>query len=155
MPTRIGRLSQTPTNSGLPASLSNPIRPERFAGRHTSPLAVPLGLTHFGVNHEVLESGAYSSLRHWHEQEDEFVFVLTGDLVLIDDAGEHPLAAGDYAAFPAGEANAHHLANHSPAPASFLSVGTRKVGRESIHYPDDFAEPQPVDRDAAGRRLPR
>jgi uncharacterized cupin superfamily protein len=100
-----------------------------------------------------LAPGAYASLRHWHEQEDEFVYVLFGEVTLIDDAGEHPLSAGDYAGFPANSGDAHTLANRSNDPAGFLAVGTRHRGRERIHYPDDFPEPNTVDRDQNGDRL--
>ncbi len=106
------------------------------------------------MNHVTLAPGAWSALRHWHEGEDEFVYVLTGHLTLIDDNGEHPLPAGSYAGFPAGHANAHHLVNRSDAPASVLVAGTRKPGLETIHYPDDFAQPRTIRRDAAGRREP-
>jgi uncharacterized cupin superfamily protein len=112
-----------------------------------------LGITQFGVNHVTLDPGAHSALRHWHEQEDEFVYVLSGELVLIDDNGEHSLAAGAYAAFPAGEANGHHLANRSTAPASFLSIGTRHRGEEVIHYPDDGLERAIVLRADGGDRI--
>jgi uncharacterized cupin superfamily protein len=117
-------------------------------------LARRLGVTHFGVNHLTLEPGAYSALRHWHEQEDEFVFVLEGELVLIDESGEHSLTAGMYAAFPAGEDNAHHLFNRSVVPARFLAIGTRHRGVEVIHYPDDDVEfGGRIVRDAKGDRV--
>jgi uncharacterized cupin superfamily protein len=113
-----------------------------------------LGVTQFGVNHLTLAPGSYSALRHWHEQEDEFVFVLEGELVLIDDNGEHPLVAGTYAAFPAGEPNAHHLCNRSSEPARLLSIGTRHRGAEIIHYPDDrLVFDGPLMRDVKGDRI--
>jgi uncharacterized cupin superfamily protein len=130
-------------------------RPEWFEGQYEQRLARVLGVTQFGVNHLTLEPGAYSALRHWHEQEDEFVFVLEGELVLIDENGERPLSAGMYAAFPAGEANAHHLCNRSSAPARFLAIGTRHRGAETIHYPDDdLTFDGPLMRDEKGDRLP-
>ena len=70
------------------------------------------------------------------------MFVLAGTLTLIDDNGEHVLEAGGFVGFPAGEANAHHLMNKSSAPATFIAVGSRKPGEETIHYPDD--RPNPV-----------
>jgi uncharacterized cupin superfamily protein len=139
MPTRIGRLAGTPVVAGLSPQIQHPIRPELYAGRRQAALARAVGLTQFGVNHVVLEPGAGSALRHWHEEEDEFVFVLWGELTLVDDYGEHILGAGDFVGFPAGEANAHHLLNHSDEPAAFLATGLRKVGRETVHYPDDPA----------------
>jgi uncharacterized cupin superfamily protein len=98
--------------------------------------------------------GARSALRHWHEEEDEFVYVLSGVVTLIDENGQHPMPAGAMAGFPAGRPNAHHLANLGHAPAAFLSVGTRHRGREVVHYPDD---PQlgevAIVRDARGERV--
>jgi uncharacterized cupin superfamily protein len=153
MKTRIGQLSQTPVTSGLPASMVNAIRAELFSGRHVAALGRGVGLTQFGVNHVTLDPGAGSALRHWHEEEDEFVYVLSGELVLVDEAGEHPLRAGDYAGFPAGVPNAHHLVNRSAGPASFLAMGTRHVGRETVHYPDDPLDRFSVVRDARGDRI--
>lgn len=147
--TRIGRVGEPSGRDFTPA-----IHPEWFAGNHEQRLARILGITQFGVNHLTLEPGAYSALRHWHEQEDEFVYVLSGELVLIDESGDHLLTAGMFAAFPAGEANAHHLANRSPAPASFLAIGTRHRGEEAIHYPDDALGTVTVLRDAKGDRRP-
>ncbi|MFI4975046.1 MAG: cupin domain-containing protein [Caulobacterales bacterium] len=153
MDTRLGRLSSTPASSGLPAGLRNPIKPEQFAGKHEAQLGKRVGVTQFGVNHLVLEPGSVSALRHWHEFEDEFVYVLSGELVLIDENGEHGLSAGDFAGFPAGAANAHHLVNKSASPATYLVIGTRKRGREVIHYPDDNLGPITVLRDASGDRV--
>ena len=148
--THIGQIG-SPSQPGFVMSR----RPEWFEGRHEQRLARTLGVTQFGVNHLTLEPGSYSSLRHWHEQEDEFVFVLDGELVLIDDNGEHTLTAGMYAAFPAGEDNAHHLCNRSASPARFLAIGTRHRGAEIIHYPDDdLAFDGPLRRDEKGDRLP-
>jgi uncharacterized cupin superfamily protein len=115
------------------------IEPDRFAGRKEWRLAKPLGLTQFGVNSMTLAPGAWSSLRHWHEAEDEFVYVLDGVLTLVDNDGPHELRAGDFVAFPAGEANGHQIQNRSSAPGTFLVVGSRRPGKETIHYPDhDF-----------------
>ena len=150
MDTRIGRLSETPVSSGAPDWA---LRRELFAGRHEAQLAKRVGVSQFGVNHMILEPGAMSSLRHWHEGEDEFVFVLSGELVLIDEVGEHRLVAGDYAGFPAGAASGHHLANRSQAPAAFLAAGTRLRGTETIHYPDDALGTVSVMRDANGERV--
>ena len=91
----------------------------------------------FGVNHVSLAPGAQTALRHWHEAEDEFVFVLSGAPTLIDENGEHALAAGSIVGFPAGVANAHHVLNRSGALAELLVVGSRRPGQETIHYPDD------------------
>jgi uncharacterized cupin superfamily protein len=93
------------------------------------------GLTQFGVNLTTLEPGAMSALRHWHQHEDELVFVLDGEVTLITDAGEDVLGRGMAATVPAGEPNAHHLVNRSSAPATFLEIGTRSPV-EDVVYPD-------------------
>ena len=83
------------------------------------------GLTDFGVNLMQLPPGNWSSQRHWHSHEDEFVFVLQGELVLIEDGGETVLRAGDCAAFPKGSGNGHHMINRSDAVAVYLEAGSR------------------------------
>jgi uncharacterized cupin superfamily protein len=93
------------------------------------------GLSQFGVNLCTLAPGVWSSQRHWHSAEDEFVWVLEGELVLVTDAGEEVLRAGDCAGFPAGEANGHHLVNRSGKPARVLEIGTRSVD-DACRYPD-------------------
>lgn len=98
-------------------------------------LAPAGGLTAMGVSHVVLKPGAWSSQRHWHESEDEFVVILTGEAVLIEDDGETLLKAGDCAAFPMGVRDGHHLQNRSDADCSFIAVGAgNKAGRGE--YPD-------------------
>jgi uncharacterized cupin superfamily protein len=82
-------------------------------------------LEDFGVNLMRLPPGSWSSQRHWHSHEDEFVYVLEGELTLIEDNGETVLRAGDCAAFPKGSGNGHHLINKSGAPAVYLEVGAR------------------------------
>ena len=101
------------------------------------------GLTQFGVNWLVIPPGQWSAERHWHTNEDEFVWILEGELVLVTDAGETPLKAGDCAAFPAGEPNGHHLQNRSNADAVVLEVGSRRPGPDSAAiYPGiDLAIP--------------
>ena len=95
------------------------------AGRSSLRLGDAGGLTQFGANIVILAPGAKSSLRHWHEAEDEFVMVTEGELVLIEDAGETVMRPGECAAFPAGRADGHHFVNRSDAEARFLVVGTR------------------------------
>jgi uncharacterized cupin superfamily protein len=133
METRLGRLLDVVPQVGWPT----PIRAERFAGFRGLALGRPVGVNQFGVNHVTLAAGSYSALRHWHEGEDEFVYVISGEVTLIDENGEHVLTEGAFAGFPAGVPNAHHLANRSNSPATFIVVGTRKLGLETIHYPDD------------------
>ncbi len=95
-----------------------------------------VGLTQFGVNLLHLEPGSWSAQRHWHEREDEFILVMEGEVVLIEEEGETLLQAGDYAGFKAGVPNGHHLCNRSADRAVILEVGTRATERELAHYPD-------------------
>lgn len=106
-----------------------------LAGRDKRALGDVFRLTQFGVNMTVLAPGAASSERHWHENEDEFIFVLEGEVTLVDDTGEHRLTPGMCAGFRAGVANAHKLVNRSGAPATILEVGTRSEG-DRVHYPE-------------------
>jgi uncharacterized cupin superfamily protein len=106
------------------------------AGRETRRLGDAVGLTQFGVSLVRLKPGAASSVRHWHENEDELVYVLEGEVMLVEDGGETMLKPGDAAGFKAAVANAHMLVNRSRADAVFLVVGTR-AAREVAHYPDD------------------
>ena len=87
--------------------------------------ATRAGLRDFGVNLMTLPPGSWSSQRHWHSDEDEFVYVLEGEVTLIEDGGETVLHAGDCAAFPKGTGNGHHLINKSSAMAVYLEVGSR------------------------------
>ena len=114
------------------------------AGRLKARLGDAVGINQFGINHTILEPGASSALRHWHTGEDEFVLVLEGRVVLIDDAGEVELWAGEFAGFPAGIENGHRLENRSDDPAVILEVGSRRPGADTAHYPDDPYGP--VDR---------
>jgi uncharacterized cupin superfamily protein len=93
------------------------------------------GLSDFGVNLLRLPPGAWSSQRHWHSAEDEFVYVLTGELTLVADDGETILRAGDCAAFPKNAPNGHHLINNGAALATALEVGTRSMSDVCL-YPD-------------------
>ena len=94
-----------------------------------------LGLTQFGVNLTVLPPGEWSSQRHWHMNEDEFVYILDGEVVLVTDDGEQILRAGMAAGFPAGKRDGHHLINRSARPASFIEMGTRAKS-ENCEYSD-------------------
>jgi len=117
-------------------------------GREKAALGNVAGLTQFGVNLTRLKPGAASALRHWHEQEDEFVYVLEGELVLIEDDGETVLKPGDCAGFKSGVPNGHHLVNKSQRDALYLEIGTRAAA-ERAHYPDvDLV----VERDDRGMR---
>ena len=94
------------------------------------------GLCDFGVNLLRLPPGAWSSQRHWHSHEDEFVYILSGEVVLVTDGGEELLRAGDCAGFKAGTKDAHHLQNRSSQDAVLLEVGARKVAEDEGDYPD-------------------
>ncbi len=105
-------------------------------GRARKRLGNEAGLNQFGVNLTKLEPGASSALRHWHENEDEFVYVIKGELTLIENSGSTLLSAGDAAAWKAADDNAHHLVNNSQADAIYIEIGTR-APQEITHYPDD------------------
>jgi uncharacterized cupin superfamily protein len=123
----------------VPARTSSAYPREEFrkvtAGRAKRALGDALGLTTFGVNLTRLEPGAASALRHWHRRQDEFVFVLEGELTLVTDDGEQVLGPGTCAGFPGGVPNGHHLVNRTSAPAVYLEVGDRLPG-DAAEYPD-------------------
>jgi uncharacterized cupin superfamily protein len=104
-------------------------------GRERQRLGVAAGLTQFGVNLTTLKPGAASSLRHCHEQEDEFVYILEGELVLIEDEGETLLGPGDAAGFKADSGNGHQLINRTARNAVYLEIGTR-APHERVDYAD-------------------
>ena len=93
------------------------------------------GLTQYGVNLLRLPPGSWSSQRHWHIAQDEFVYVVSGEVVLVSDDGEEILRAGDAAGFPANEGNGHCLQNRGTADAVVLEVGTR-IAEDAAYYPD-------------------
>lgn len=97
-----------------------------------------VGLSQFGVNLTTLPPGAWSAHRHWHMKEDEFVYVLEGELFLVTDEGEQVLKAGMAAGFPAGKRDAHHLINKSDHPAKFLEVGTRSASDDGEYSDIDM-----------------
>ncbi len=113
--------------------------PEPFnrvvVGRSRKRLGDAAGLDQFGVNLTTLKSGAASAVRHWHEKEDELVYILEGEVVLIEDGVETVLKAGDAAGFKANVPNGHHLVNKSGSDAVFLEIGTRSKN-ERAEYPD-------------------
>ena len=119
-----------------------------IAGREKQRLGDAVGLTQFGVNITRIKPGSGSALRHWHEQEDEFIYMLEGELVLQEDEGETVLKPGDAAGFQAGSGIGHCLINRSTVDAIYLEVGTRAAS-ERVHYSDvDLI----MERDRAGRR---
>lgn len=124
----------------VPSRTTRSIYPAPFAasfdGRDKKALGNFFGLSNFGVNLTRLAPGAASSLRHAHTRQDEFVYVLEGELVLYTDEGATTLSAGMCAGFRAGSGNAHRLVNASPRDALYLEVGDRSAGDEA-NYPDD------------------
>jgi uncharacterized cupin superfamily protein len=104
-------------------------------GRHYRRLGAAGGLTQIGVSHCVLDPGGVSSQRHWHEGIDEFVVMLAGEAMLVEDEGETLMRPGDCAVFPKDVPNGHRLVNRSDQPAVFIAVDCR-IGEGDCHYPD-------------------
>lgn len=117
--------------------------PEPFAtrvkGRHKQQLGEVFGLAVFGVNRTRLEPGAQSALRHWHGRQDEFVYVLEGEAVLITDQGETRLLPGMCAGFKAGVPDGHHIVNRSGRDFVYLEIGDRTPGGGAAYPDDDIA----------------
>ena len=125
----LDRIEQT-NRTGYPPPFSEDVK-----GRWYRRLGPPSGLSEIGVSHVVLEPGAWSSQRHWHNGLDEFVVMLEGEAVLVEEDGETVLRPGDCAAFPKDVANGHHLDNRSERPCAFLAIDNRR-GEGDCHYPD-------------------
>ena len=121
---------QTEVGTLYPPPFDEPCR-----ARERTRLGNAAGLTQFGVNLLRLPPGAWSSQRHWHTGEDEFVYVVAGEVVLVTDAGEEVLRAGDCTGFKANDRDGHHLQNRSGQDAVVLEVGTDDAGDEA-DYPD-------------------
>jgi uncharacterized cupin superfamily protein len=122
----------------LPARTGTPYPPllnEPCANRVRRALGNAAGVQAFGVNLTDLPPGAWSSQRHWHTRQDEFIYVLEGEITLVTDAGETLLKPGMCAGFPAGKADGHHLINKTNKPARYLDIGDRPAG-DAAHYPD-------------------
>ena len=111
---------------------------EMVAGRSSLRLGQAGGLTQFGANLIILQPGALSSLRHWHQNEDEFVMITEGECVLIQDGGETVMRVGDCAAFPAGDPDGHHFINRTDREARFLVVGTKATVEVATYSDVDF-----------------
>jgi uncharacterized cupin superfamily protein len=127
--------------------------PEQFkpavAGRSKQRLGDALGLKNFGVNLTTIKPGVASALRHWHTHEDEFIYMVSGELVLVTDSGEQVLTMGMAAGFPAGKADGHRLVNRTERAAVYLEVGDRRAD-DRVAYPDDDLEARTT---ANGRRF--
>lgn len=118
------------TDSGYPEPYRSRVLP-----REKRALGDALGITKFGVNLTRLAPGKESSMRHWHSHEEELVYVLEGELVLVTDAGEQVLTPGTCAGFPAGSGDGHQLVNRGEAPAVYLEIGSRDPADTAV-YPD-------------------
>jgi uncharacterized cupin superfamily protein len=118
------------TRCGYP----DPFR-SRCLPREKRALGDTSGLTRIGVNHTTLGVGAASSMRHWHTHEDELVYVLEGELTLVNGAGERTIRAGQCAGFPAGHEDGHQLINRGAVPAVYLEISNRDDA-DLPHYPD-------------------
>ena len=116
--------------TGYPDEYAGPCR-NRMARRLTQ----AAGLTQFGVNMVRLTPGSWTGQRHWHSHEDEFVWIVEGEAVLVSDEGETPLKAGDCVGYPAGEPNGHHIQNRSDRDVLVFTVGTRS-DEDAAVYPD-------------------
>jgi uncharacterized cupin superfamily protein len=108
----------------------------RMGDRAKRRLGAACGLTHVGVNLVTLGPGGQSALRHWHTLEEEFVYVLEGEVVLVTNASEQTLSAGMCAGYPARSRDGHHFINRSSRPARYLEIGTNVPG-DTAFYPDD------------------
>lgn len=126
-------IERAPTRhgTGYPVPYDHPCR-----DRQRWRLGNAAGLTQLGVNLLRLPAGAWSSQRHWHASEDEFVWVLEGEVILVTNNGEEILCAGDCAGFKAGDPDGHHLQNRSQQEAVILEVGTRNPKGDAVDYPD-------------------
>lgn len=121
---------------GKPSAYPQPFA-DRMAGRYKRQLGDQFGLCNFGVNLTMLEPGAVSALQHSHSRQDEFIYILDGDLTLVSGTQVHGLAAGMCVGFPAG-GDSHHLENRSSRPATYLEVGDRTEGDEASYPFDDL-----------------
>ena len=118
------------TGTLYPSPFDEPCR-----ARHRTRLADAAGLTQYGVNLLRLAPGAWSSQRHWHTEQDEFIYVLSGEVTLVTDASAEILRAGDCAGFKADDSDGHHLQNRSSADVTLLEIGTRLPG-DGAYYSD-------------------
>ena len=119
------------TGTTYPPPYDEPCR-----ARQRTRLGDAAGLTQFGVNLLRLPPGVWSAQRHWHVGEDEFIYVVSGEVVLVTDSGDEVLSPGDCAGFKAGDENGHCLQNRSNADATVLEIGTRIAGGDTAYYPE-------------------
>ena len=132
-------------------------RPERADDRDgvgadpAQRLGDALGLKNYGINLTTIPPGAVSALRHWHSHEDEFIYIVSGELALVTNNGEQRLTPGMCAGFPAGRADGHCLVNRTQRDAVYLEVGDRRP-EDAVTYPDDDIAGQATPQ---GRRFTR
>jgi uncharacterized cupin superfamily protein len=122
---------QESTGSNYPQKFKSAV-----AGRVKKRLGNAAGLHNFGVNLVRLVPGSCSALRHWHSCQDEFIYILEGEVTLVTNSGEQVLQSGMAAGFPAGDVDGHHLVNHTDSDVVYLEIGDRTSG-DSVNYPDD------------------
>ena len=134
-------------HSGYPEPYRSQVLP-----REKRALGDAAGLTKIGINYTTLWPGVASSMRHWHTQEDELVYVLSGELVLVTDAGEQALKAGQCAGFPAGLQNGHQLINRGPVPAVYLEISNRDESDAATTRMSTFAGTPPARRNSTPTR---
>jgi len=134
--------AQVPAATG--SAYPDPFK-SRVATRRKQRLGDALGLKNYGVNLTTIQPGGVSALRHWHTHEDEFIYIVSGELTLVTNGGEQFLTAGMCAGFPAGKADGHCLVNRTSKDAVYLEVGDRRPD-DAVNYPDD---------DIAGRATPQ
>lgn len=108
---------------------------QTYGARESLHLTAEGGLTQFVAHVQTLQPGSRSGDRHWHEEEDELLYMLSGEATVIEEDGPHTLHPGDAACWPAGTANAHQVVNRSNAPCTYLIFGTR-MAYDTVHYPD-------------------
>ena len=125
--------ADAPGKSGTPHPVAIA---EKCRARFKRPLGDAFGLTQFGVNRTTLAPGVWSTVRHWHTAEDEFVVVLEGELILVTDGGESAMREGDCIGFKAGIADGHRLENRSEKDAVYLEIGSRRQD-DITHYSDE------------------
>lgn len=133
----------------LPARIGTGYPPpyaEPCARRIKRALGNAVGLKSFGVNLTELPPGTWSAQRHWHTRQDEFIYVVDGELVLVTDDGEFTLKPGMSAGFPAGVANGHHLINRSDRPAVYLEIGDRTPADQAFYPEADLEAHQPASK---------
>lgn len=135
-------LSAVPIETGT--NYPDPFR-SSVEGRSRQRVGNSAGLTNFGVNLTTLAPGSQSALRHWHSAQDEFIYVIEGELLLVTDNSKQLLQAGEMAGFAAGVANGHHLVNQSDRPAIYLEIGDRTTP-DQANYPDQDLQCVPTDK---------